>query len=362
MLTHKSLTNNSSTCKRALLKGISLIELMISITIGLIAVSGITSIYISSNQAYKLQGDISVMQENSRALIHLVSNDLRMADHWGGIGGGKVNVGKAADIVLTGIGSCDSDWIVDPNNPVEGISGYEGGASPPLPAGCIASGNYVANTDIIVIRYASGNGMIKNAELNDTSPNNAAHLFVKSTIGENAEINIGLVLYDDDTDDIDELNFPYQISVYFIRPCYDKAGSVCASTDDNGSPIPTLARLTLDGSTLIQEALIDGVEQLQFEYGIMGTTGSSDGSVIEFKKSNAMSAVDRENIGAIRMGTIIRSNSLDTTYTDSKTYRFPDPASNATAGDDDYIPSDTAKKYRRKQFIKTIQIRNRIKS
>lgn len=344
----QQLKNNISKAVISPVNGMSLIELMIAIVISLILMAGISTIFINSKQAYRIQQDTSVMQENSRVLLNLLSYDLRLADHWGGVDSDNVD-----DPYSAAPGDCDSAWIVDPAN---GIVGYEGASSSPLPSACLADADYVANTDIVVVRFADGDGMVTNAELDDS--NNMSKFFVKAEAGRRAGIDSGYSLYTSDTAVIGEYNYPYKIAVYFIRPCSVKLSVDCSSSDDNGSPIPTLTRLVFDGSTLIQEPLIEGVEQLQLEYGLMDSTGSVD----QFKEAGAMAASDWQNVASVKIGIIARADSRDIAYTDSKTYRFPDPDSTATADDDDFTPSGTNQKYHRKQFIKTVNVRNRVRS
>jgi len=64
-------------------RGLSLIELMIAITIGLILAAGIMQIFISNKQTYRMQEGMSRMQENGRFAIDLLSRDLRMAGYYG---------------------------------------------------------------------------------------------------------------------------------------------------------------------------------------------------------------------------------------------------------------------------------------
>lgn len=337
----------------ASMAGMTLVELMIAILISLILLVGITAIFINSKQAYRIQEDMSVMQENSRVLLNLMSYDIRLADHWGGVKPEEIDADSTG---ITGIGSCNADWIVEDSTGIDGIMGYEGAATSPLPAGCIAAGDYVANTDIIVVRYADGDGKVSNAQLN-IAPNDD-HPFVKAVPGRRAEIDIGSGLYTDDIPVIGEYNYPYRIAVYFIRPCSVKAGLVCTSSDDNGSPIPTLTRLVLKGNTLTQEALIEGVEQLQFDYALLDDKGSTAQTRVDAGSGALDDSSEWATVGAVRVGIIVRANTRDIAFSDSDTYTLP----GEDGGSFTYIPPSDAQTYHRKQFTKTINIRNRVRS
>lgn len=61
--------------------GISLVELMISITLGLILMAAATQSMLSTKQTYEVNDDLSRTQENGRMALSLMVNDLRMAGY-----------------------------------------------------------------------------------------------------------------------------------------------------------------------------------------------------------------------------------------------------------------------------------------
>lgn len=63
--------------------GITLVELMIAITIGLVLTGGLIEVYLGSKQSYNLAEASSRIQENGRFSIDLLARDIRMADFWG---------------------------------------------------------------------------------------------------------------------------------------------------------------------------------------------------------------------------------------------------------------------------------------
>lgn len=69
--------------QRKLQKGLSLIELMISMVIGLIIVGAVIQAFLSSNQTYRIQEAQARVQEDGRAAMHFLTRDIRMADFWG---------------------------------------------------------------------------------------------------------------------------------------------------------------------------------------------------------------------------------------------------------------------------------------
>lgn len=59
--------------------GISLVELMISLTLSLILAAGATQIFIGSKQAYTLQDATAILQENGRFALDILKRNIRIA-------------------------------------------------------------------------------------------------------------------------------------------------------------------------------------------------------------------------------------------------------------------------------------------
>lgn len=64
-------------------QGISLIELMISMVIGLILLAGVIGIFLSSQQAYRAQEASSRVQESGRFALDIIAHDARLAGYTG---------------------------------------------------------------------------------------------------------------------------------------------------------------------------------------------------------------------------------------------------------------------------------------
>lgn len=60
-------------------RGLTLIELMISIVLGLVLIVGVLSIFVSTNQTAKLNDNLMRVQENARGTFDLMARDIREA-------------------------------------------------------------------------------------------------------------------------------------------------------------------------------------------------------------------------------------------------------------------------------------------
>lgn len=146
--------------------GLTLVELMIAMTISSILMIGISNIYSSSKQAYKINDEFSVLQENARLAFRFLTQDIRMAGYIGCAWSTGTNVDSTLDTA-----SLTADQIAFVNNFGTGLEGYEATNTGPNkaldldtpPAGFnrAVNGLFTGNidgSDIIVVRQAIGRG------------------------------------------------------------------------------------------------------------------------------------------------------------------------------------------------------------
>lgn len=73
-------TNRSSKCAQT---GLSLVEVMVAMVIGLVLTAGVIQLFIGSKQTYRFQDALSRVQENARFAIEALNFDIRMAGNLG---------------------------------------------------------------------------------------------------------------------------------------------------------------------------------------------------------------------------------------------------------------------------------------
>ena len=135
--------------------GLSLVELMISITLGLILMAGVVQMFASSTITFKSQQSISRIQETGRLAIEFMSKDIRAA---GNYGCGKLDPANPAKELQNGnlnLGGLHRDFNVS-------IQGYDSRANlpnQPTYATDLGNANPVASQNIIVIRSALDIGL-----------------------------------------------------------------------------------------------------------------------------------------------------------------------------------------------------------
>lgn len=123
--------------------GVSLIEVMIAMALGLFLIGGVFTLFMGSQATYKTQGAVSNVQESLRFGFEYLAYDLRMAGY---MGCANVRQMKIDDTLQT---------IANPPVPPIGqdgmIRGYNGGAGWTNPTAI----THVAGTDVISLSRAS---------------------------------------------------------------------------------------------------------------------------------------------------------------------------------------------------------------
>jgi len=64
-------------------RGISLVEILVSLVISLFLLGGIVQVYVADKATYKFTDSLSRIQENGRFAMDVMTEDLRMAGFWG---------------------------------------------------------------------------------------------------------------------------------------------------------------------------------------------------------------------------------------------------------------------------------------
>ena len=318
-------------------KGVSLVELMVSMAISLILMLAIVNVYVGSKETYRVREDFSILQELGRQILETVTNSIHMADHWGGISATSVTSTTISG--LTGAGSCDSTWILNASQPVFGQDGTSAQSGITSIGGCFGANTYEPNTDVLILRYAEGEA-IADADVN------ASNVYVRTETETGAELFTSAITNTSIPSSNAARNHLYKVEAYYVRNCSDNA---CTNN------IPGLWRLTLNGNALQSEVLADGVEQIQYTYGV---DTDSDTVADQFLSAGAVS--DWSQVVAISLDMVIRAPSQDHSISDTTTYQLAGGA--AATGGVDFTPPTSGQAFHRKQLRKLIQIRNRVRT
>jgi len=126
-------------------RGLSLVELMIAMVIGLILMTGVLQIFIGSKRVYTTQDALSRIQENGRLAIDFIVRDTRMAGYAGCASGYNSSLHNGLNVNMA---TASQRLLYDFEVPIEGldnvgsISGWGSGVAP------------VNGTDVLFVRGA----------------------------------------------------------------------------------------------------------------------------------------------------------------------------------------------------------------
>ena len=142
--------------------GLSLIELMISITLGLILMAGVVQMFVSSKSVFTTQQSMSRIQETGRLAIEFLSRDIRLAGFYGCFRPNTADVNRRLQNDTLVINSLYGNFG-------EAIRGYT--AKDNLTAAerayLLTGAEIEADTNILVVRSASPAPRIINAANTD---------------------------------------------------------------------------------------------------------------------------------------------------------------------------------------------------
>lgn len=111
-------------------KGMTLIELMIAMLLGLMILTGILQLFINSKDTYRMQEEAARLQENGRFALDFITRDQRMLNFWGCLINGLTDIqdhtaGIASSLQGTNNNTDNTDNIIDGTDTISlvGVSG-----------------------------------------------------------------------------------------------------------------------------------------------------------------------------------------------------------------------------------------------
>jgi type IV pilus assembly protein PilW len=139
-----NLHRTHSLRSRRHVRGVTLIELMIALVLGLLVVGAAIGIFVSNRQAFRATENLSRVQENARVAYELMAREVREA------GGNPCSRSVPVVNVLNNSSYWSTNWS-------DGVRGYNGSQAYGPAAIGTAAGTRVAGTDAIELRSgASG--------------------------------------------------------------------------------------------------------------------------------------------------------------------------------------------------------------
>jgi type IV pilus assembly protein PilW len=343
-------------------RGFSLVELMIASTIGLLILTAMVSVFVSSSQSRDEVDKSSRQIENGRFAIEMLKEDIQLAAFYGDY--------FPAAVTWTTPDPCATilnDMGFTTGNVPVGIHGYPDSVAAPS---CVA--NRKSGTDILVIHRVSTTQLKIDANEDGTADANvtkedgstgvsvaslgAGHYLQASNCADTpseatnvmTKNTAGFILHG-----VKPAGTPpscmngglapvrqYFVRIYYIATCNDCSGA--------GDGIPTLKMVELTPGSGICDTdpalscgamttrpIAEGIENMQLEWGVDNkncdgtTTTATPGTPKCY--FTAPGASDWQNVTAVKLFLLARNTDITVGYKDAKTYSLASDGS-ALAG------------------------------
>ena len=341
--------------------GFSLIELMVALLLGMVLITGVGNLFLSTNKTYTLQDELVRIQENARVALELLTRDVRMSAYtgcpsWASLGNALYTSELSRlwmahfDKGLFGIPSGSSvKNAVDSNAISESIVVHRVDWESSVPVSSqdvssaivtLAASHDFNQGDLLALIGQDCKQVSIFIAGSDTSgskvsyPSASSGSLYNCTSLQKGAFNCidsqqGTGVFDHSRSQL----VPVSSVAYYIR---------------NSNSVPTLYRKrageTASGRGLSAEALVEGIEALRVFYGY---DSDNDGVVNQYRTPSDISlySSDWKNITSIKIELLVRS--LREIAPEPQPYFF---AGAEITSEDNYI---------RRAFVTTVELRNR---
>ncbi|HKU15854.1 MAG TPA: PilW family protein [Steroidobacteraceae bacterium] len=351
--------------------GFSLIELMVSIAISLLLLAGVVTMFIGSKESYETSERLSRVQENGRYALDQIVDDLRSA---GFQGCAKPNfaTSRANDYAVTTLNN-PTALLNNFAAPVQGFdAGAGGGTWTPALDAAITAGLGPSNiSDVLALHVPRRDAVAMHLTVRQTAgtdpltvgnvvpaPLSAGDIAMISDCTGRAWFQVttyagGVITHTQSGvpaggtppgNASADLKHPFDVGaeivpavtvIYYIRP---------SPADPTTSSL--YRRSTSPGGVLTEE-LADGIERLEFQYGV--DTVGGDGRIDQYVTANAVT--NWEEVISVRVALLARATEAYGRDLDRRTYVLFDGTAAIGPFND---------RFERRVFTTTVALRNQV--
>lgn len=316
--------------------GLTLIELMISVALGMLILLGLTTIFANNSRARTEVERGSRQLENGRYAMQLITADLRLAGFYDGYYPTTAPAAASAPPTATNVCASDATTLTSGMSfHVQGYNNSSGSLS------CIS--DVKANTDVIVVRHAAS---CRSANPTDTDCENATDgppmLQVSGCATDASTFMVDTAVANLTLKKVDCTATAtirrYRTNIYFV-----------ANNNTSGDGIPTLKRAELGSGGFTVVPLVEGIENMQLEYGIAADTTAT--TPAKYVNAGAVAdGLEWWNVMAVKVSLLSRNEASVAGYTDTKTYQLGATTFTPSSGD--------GLGYRRNVYTATVALSN----
>ena len=316
-------------------RGFSLIEMMISITIGLMIIGALAGVLTGNARSNKTNERTTELNDNGRFALDHLKRELLHAGYRGYTPKAPESSGWTTPTIVNECGTAGS-FVKNIRQGVWGADDYN-----PFSGSCLPSAKYnnTINSDVLVIRHA------------DSTPTEAANLasntlYLRSNY---SGVEVKLCSLSTCPDVAGFENAALHVQVYYIGFA-DPVANVPVAP-------PALRRVSLQGKTMLDEMIASGIEQLQIEYGVndaaSGTTQYFTANNVPNSGSHsATGATGWDKVTSVRFWLLARNIQSESGYSNTSTYEM---GNRSIANHSAYTVNDS---FRRQLYTAVVQLRN----
>ncbi|GAB5452673.1 MAG: hypothetical protein Hals2KO_30010 [Halioglobus sp.] len=280
--------------QRSAQSGLSLVELLVAMALGVMLSGGAIGAYMASKQQYLYDDQLARVQENGRYAVSLLQRELSMAGFYAGLvsttelGDGSVGV------------DCNSlGWALHTQFPLDVVDNHRGSGVPTtqhsVPLTCVNGSRVVDGSDVIAVKRSAAE-----ASLSGGVPRAGLTLSRVSRWHMRLEPGAEPLWQQLRPADLPAVGVSNPAHAY-----WEARASVLYLRDYAQSPgdnLPTLCAEVLAGDAMTSRCFVEGVEDLQLEVGV-----DSDGDgVVNVYRMNP-SAADLRAAVVVRAHLLLRS-------------------------------------------------------
>jgi type IV pilus assembly protein PilW len=317
--------------------GLSLVELLVSMLLGVFLSAVMVSAYLGAKRSYFHEEQVARMQENGRYALRLLSRELGMAGFYGGLLSteGVVPVSVKTD--------CSTPrWALDSQKPLELVNDYAGGGAPITvdltSFTCLDSADIRPGTDMLAIKRTAAEASLRRGiPATALTRSTVQRWYLRLRGGQHPvwEQLRPVDLFDPARKNSNQSYWSAVSRIFFIRKY----------SSEEGDAIPGLCMEALAGIAMTARCLVQGVENMQLEFGIDTDT---DGVANQYKALPAVEDLDRAVTAKIFL--LLRSLHPIVGYRDDKSYSLGKQ-----------VVPPTGDGYLRKVFSTTVRLPNRMR-
>lgn len=333
-------------------RGFTLIELMISATLGIVLLAALATLFLQSRQSFRQNDLIVGMQDQARFALTMLSRDLTTAGYWGGLASSNdINLAASID-ELTTANDCGADtstaWAKQVTRRIEFINNA-GESDLTANYHCIDESTFVENTDVVATRRVAtaATASMGAADVSVTLRENHFYLQSNGVAGTLFRQTGG------DARTPGAPDVPLQPPMDFYR-FYPRIYYIRDHAFDPGDGIPSLCRRELQPETsdidstprIGQECIAVGIQDLQLTWGV-----DLDNDLVIERYLTDPTAAQLAGAMVARIQILVRAIDENPQYLNEKSYTLGDRTTSYQASDNDH--------YSRRIYSTTVKLRNR---